>query len=449
MLPINLGQIQEKINFSAWRRSFRRTVKYIVAHEKILLAILAIIIVISGGFWYRQFSSNNSDSPTVGGTYVEGIIFDKEKKELSQITARLTKTGLLTFSSDGQLAGQLAEKWSVNDNQTEYRFTLEEGVDRDEIIATLNERDDVVGQIEILDDNNGDIVVKLVDSNPSFPLLMTRPLFDYGPYKLGKSNDQTTVFTRSTNKKAVPAFINKIIIHTYANEDDLLKALKSNRLDGAVLASKSQTPPPKNFKSYQIALNRYYVVLFNFNKTPFRDNILRKALIGSETVPATPFTLIVADQEPYKTLATEIVSQWQGRGSKAELSTKPLQEVTSSIGPSRNFQSLFIGIDYGLEMDPFYLWHSSQVRATGNNITGVINPTIDSLVDKTRANLNIIERQASIDELQKTLIDQGVMLLAGRESDNYVLSNKIKFVQPFLPASSADRFLAIPLWSVK
>lgn len=438
-------RILSGVNFPDWKKSWRRTIRFIGAHEKVLLAILAIVIVISGGFWYRQFSNSNSDSPTVGGTYVEGMVSDK--KELSQITTRLTKTGLLTFSSDGQLEGQLAQKWTMSEDRSEFRFTLADGVDRNDIISVLGQRSDVIGEADIQPDQENDVVIKLASPNPSFPLLITRPLFDYGPYKLGKSNDQTTVFTRNTRKKAVPSYINKIIIHSYATEADLEKALQGNRLDGAV-ATKN-TKAPKNYQHHEINLNRYYVVLFNTNKAPFRDDGLRKALAAGTAAQATPFTLIAGDQEPYKSLATEIVAKWQQLGAKVELSLKPLQEVTSTIGPSRSFQALLIGIDYGLEMDPYYLWHSSQIRATGNNVTGTNNPTVDGLVEKTRNNLNVVERQESLDELQDTLVSQGVMTIVQRMTLDYYISSNIQFVQPSLPSSDADRFLSAALWSVK
>ncbi|MCR4277713.1 MAG: ABC transporter substrate-binding protein [Candidatus Berkelbacteria bacterium] len=438
-------RILSGVNFPDWKKSWRRTVRFIGAHEKVLLAILAIVIVISGGFWYRQFSNSNSDSPTVGGTYVEGMVSDK--KELSQITTRLTKTGLLTFSSDGQLEGQLAQEWTMSEDRSEFRFTLADGVDRNDIISVLGQRSDVIGEADIQPDQENDVVIKLASPNPSFPLLITRPLFDYGPYKLGKSNDQTTVFTRNTKKKAVSSYINKIIIHSYATDADLEKALQGNRLDGAVMTK--NTKKPKNYQHHEINLNRYYVVLFNTNKAPFRDDGLRKALAAGTAAQATPFTLIAGDQEPYKSLATDIVAKWQQLGAKVELSLKPLQEVTGSIGPSRNFQALLIGIDYGLEMDPYYLWHSSQIRATGNNVTGTNNPTVDGLVEKTRNNLNVVERQESLDELQNTLVSQGVMTIVQRMTLDYYISNNIQFVQPSLPSSDADRFLSAALWSVK
>lgn len=427
-----------------FKKVFRRASRFVAIHEKVLLAILAIIIVTSGGFWYRQFSSNSSDSPTVGGTYVEGVVADK--KEMSQIITRLTKAGLLSFSSDGQLQNSLAEKWSATDDKTQFRFTLSNGVDRGEIISVLQSRIDIVGQADIQADLDRDILIKLPEPNPSFPILMARPLFDYGPYKLGKSTDQTTVLTRNTRKQALSSYINKIIIHSYATQNDLEKALQNNHVDGAVASSELNV---KKFQRYQLDLNRYYAVLFNTNKTPFKDASLRKALTTGGAATTQPFTLISPDAEPYKTLAQDVVTKWKAEGAQVELSLRPLSEVTSSIGPSRNFQALLIGIDYGLELDPFYLWHSSQVRATGNNVTGVNSDAVDSLVNAVRSNLNANERENLMEQLHQTLTTEGIALILKQESTSYYMSNKIHFVAPVLPDSTADRFSAVAMWSVK
>lgn len=427
-----------------WRKPLRRAIKFVITQEKVLLAILAIVIVISGGFWYRQFSGGHSSTPTVGGTFVEGVVADK--KELSQITTRLTKTGLLSFSSTGTLLGQLSDEWSVSPEGLEYRFTLRPDVDRDEIVRVLQQQTDFIAESAVTTDSSRDVIIQLSEANPSFPLLMTRPLFDYGPYKLSKLSDQTAVFTRNTRQHARSAYLNKIIIHSYANESELMKAVGKNRLDGAVLTTDSSL---KGFQRQVVNLNRYYTVLFNTNKSPFRETGLRQSLISGTNVEPKQFTLIAAESEPYKSLATVLVERWRQQGARVELSLKPQTELTGSIGPSRNFQALLIGINYGMELDPYYLWHSSQIRSTGNNLSGVNNPTIDGIVEKTRAQLNFYERQKSLDALQQTLADQSVALVVKREEVNFYVSDKFNFIPPSLPLSAADRYLAAALWSVK
>lgn len=429
------------------KKPWRRLGRIIAKHEKVLLAILAVVILISGGFWYRQFSQKDASQPTIGGTYVEGIVFDKDKKELNQITMRLTKAGLLGFSDEGNLEPQLAEKWSTNDTKTEFRLTLEANIDRGEIVDALQQRSDLLGNVDVKADAERDIVLTVTESNPSLPLLLTRPMFDYGPYKLGKANDQTTVFSRNTRKGALAAYINKIIIHTYPNNDELKDALVRNRIDGAVLPSSNETI--KKYQRIEIGLNRYYAVMFNINKVPFRDVALRQALISNATASAQPFSLTTPDQEPYKSLSQELVAKWQTLGAKVELDLRPLEEVTGSIGPTRNFQALLIGIDYGAELDPYYIWHSTQVRATGNNVTGVRDEAVDTLVNQIRSTLDVSDREDLITQLHQLLATKGVALILQGEKVEYYLSNKIHFVVPTLPKSSADRFLLAAQWSVK
>ncbi len=427
-------------------KSWRRLGRTIAKHENVLLAILAVIILTSGGFWYRQFSQKDVSQPTVGGTYVEGIVFDSDKKELNQIIMRLTKTGLLGFSVDGNLESVLTEKWSVNDDKTEYRLTLIEGIARDEIINVLEQRTDLLGDAAISADLERDVVIRLVASDPSLPLLLTRPMFDYGPYKLGKANDQTTVFSRNTRKGAVAAYINKIIVHTYPSVADLKSALIQNRIDGAALPTEENI---KKYQRYQIDQSKYYAVLFNTNKTPFRDTLLRQALTNGTAPSSQPFILTASDQDPHKTLAQDLVTKWQSAGAEVGLDLRPLDEVTSTIGPARNFQALLIGVDYGSELDPYYIWDSSQVRATGNNVTGVKDPDVDLLISQVRSTLDVKSRQATIVKLHQTLVTKGVAMFLTAESVQYYQSAKIHFVAPTLPKSSADRFLAAAKWSVK
>lgn len=427
-------------------KPLRRLGKIVAKHEKVLLAILAVVILISGGFWYRQFSQKDASLPTIGGTHVEGIVFDKEKKELNQITMRLTKAGLLTFSTEGDLEPQLAEKWSSNDDKTEYRLTLAANIDREEVISVLQQRSDLLDSAAIQADLENDIVLTLTEPNPSLPLVLTRPMFDYGPYKLGKTNDQTTVFSRNTRKGAVAAYINKIIVHTYPSTNELKNALMRGRIDGAVLPTSDSI---KKYQRLELNLNRYYAVMFNTNKVPFRDGVLRQALINNTTTGNQPFTLTVPDQEPYKTMAQEIAAKWQALGAKVQLDLKPLDEVTSTVGPTRNFQALLIGVDYGSELDPYYVWHSTQVRATGNNVTGVRDEAIDTLVDQIRSTLDVGSRQNAINQLHQLLSTKGVALILQGEKIEYYLSNKVHFANPVLPKSSADRFLSAALWSVK
>lgn len=71
----------------------------VAQYEKILLAVLSVVIVISGTFWFRQFAGSQGSSPTIGGTYVDGIVGGE--REVQTIASKLTKSGLFAIDAQG------------------------------------------------------------------------------------------------------------------------------------------------------------------------------------------------------------------------------------------------------------------------------------------------------------------------------------------------------------
>ena len=58
-----------------------------------------------------------------------------------------------------------------------------------------------------------------------------------------------------------------------------------------------------------------------------------------------------------------------------------------------------------MDPDPFTLWHSSQFKPPGGNLSLYENQTVDRLLDEARTTGNPLERGALYDELQRVIID--------------------------------------------
>lgn len=418
--------------------------RFVWEQEKVILALLAIVIVVSGAVWYRQFAT--TDQPTQGGTYVEGIV--GEKKDIQAISNRLTKTGLFSLDQDGNLTNRLVDSWQSNAEKTEYTFKITNGINKDEIVNDINNQGQSLSLATAKLAENQELVIDLPEANPNLPLLLTQPLFEYGPYRISKANDQMAVFTRSTREQAVRPYLNKIIIHLFPNRQELAAAIEANRLDGADLNGLDNLPDQLVVQS--INYHRYYTIVFNTNKSPFRDSSLRNALISENPVSdRTEFVLTTLDQEPYRSLAEEKVKRWQELGARVRLEYKAAEEITNKVAPSRDFQALLSGLDYGLEADPYYFWHSSQIRPPGNNLTGIKNSTIDTLVEDIRNTLNIKHREELIDSLHAELNRQGVALVLKQESGLFLTDKNINYRSPLLARNSFDRFQFISDWFVK
>lgn len=432
-------------NFLSRPRQVTNTVVRLFGYyEKVILAALAVVIVISGTLWYRQFNADRSGSPNAGGSYVEGIVGDEQ--EVRQIALRLTKVGFFRFDAQGRLENVLVESWQVNPEKTIYTFILKKDINRNEVVTDLENNIDILGSGTVQEGEQGQIAITLDEPNPNLPLVLTQPLFDYGPYKVSKATDQTTIFSRNPREGALLPHLNKIIIHSYKSTEELQQALTKRKLDGA--EAEGVTIPEKyELKSFPIA--RYYAVVFNLNKSPFREAGLRQGLISGGPVPATPFTLTVADQEPNRTIASELVAQWQARGAKVTLELKAAEEIQDKINPSRAFQATLIGIDYGIELDPTYLWSSSQIRPPGNNLSGIKSATVDAQIAAIQATLHASERFNLIEQLHTQVQNELAALFVRQETISFIAENSIITPRPWLARTVTDRFRAIAHWYIK
>lgn len=421
----------------------RKFARRINQHEKGLLALLSVVIVISGTLWLREYSSSESNHPSVGGTYIEGIV--GSASDVETIAARVTKVGLFKFNQQGEMENVLIESWSVSADKKQYTFKLKPEIDAQEIKNDIEANYEVFGDVvtEIKDSN---LVLTTSNPNPNVPLILAQPLFDYGAYKLNKTTDTTTILTRNNREGAIKAFINKIIVHNYATKEELQIALDRKKIDGT---NNAELNFPTNFKKHDIALPQYYALVFNVNKAPFKELDYRRQSFSSNFSKKIPFTLTVADNVDQLALADQVVKEWAKAGVTVKIDKKSIEEIQNRIAPSRDFQVILTGISYGVELDPFYLWHSSQILPPGNNFSGLNNQDIDARIDKIRSTYNMISRQTQIDELHKQLGSLGMLKILNRSKETFAVSDSIRFVAPTIAVSAIDHWYSINEWSAK
>ncbi|MEX1051883.1 MAG: ABC transporter substrate-binding protein [Patescibacteria group bacterium] len=422
---------------------WRRLGSFIHHHEKLLLAILALVIAVSGSLWYRQYF-NQDNAPVAGGTYVEGIVGGSN--ELTLAAAKLTKSGLFKINAGGTVENHLVDDWQVNAENTEYRFDLKRGIAAGEITGALEENSDLIGPSSIADVGDGVITVTLATANPNLPLLLTQPLFDFGPYKLSKISATTAIFTRNSNERALPAYLNKIVIHAFADEATLKVALEKGKVDGAALES---SEPVAGTTLFTYKLPRYYAVMLNINKSPFRDQNYRRSLLSGGVVAAADVVLTAPDEAEYQPYLDQLVASWTASGLRVTVDRRPTAEIADTVAPSRDFQALLTGVSYWPELNPYYLWHSSQLRPPGNNLPGIKDDIVDGLIGEIEASLSLALRYEKIDQLHARLAELGVAVILDQVVKSIHVVNNVVPAQPWLPLGERDRWQAVDQWYLK
>jgi peptide/nickel transport system substrate-binding protein len=68
-----------------------------------------------------------------------------------------------------------------------------------------------------------------------------------------------------------------------------------------------------------------------------------------------------------------------------EMSVNPLEFATLLERiDNREFDAVTLSWSIPYEPDPYQLWHSSQIKAPGNNYTGFSTPEMDEIIEKAR-----------------------------------------------------------------
>lgn len=69
------------------------------------------------------------------------------------------------------------------------------------------------------------------------------------------------------------------------------------------------------------------------------------------------------------------------------------------------FDACMLGWALGLDVDPYSLWHSSQIHDFEFNHCGYVNPVLDRLIEKSRRELNESKRTQMLFEFQKIILE--------------------------------------------
>ena len=116
-------------------------------------------------------------------------------------------------------------------------------------------------------------------------------------------------------------------------------------------------------------------------------------------------TIVTSTWHELARTAELIAEQWNAVGARVTVETLPVNQLNRDVISPRAYQVLLFGQVLMFDPDPYTLWHSSQVKPPGGNLSLYANATADRLLDEARQTTNPIERSATYDEFQRVLID--------------------------------------------
>jgi len=415
--------------------------------EKTILVVSIFVLVGVGIYiWRDSWLKNTHEVANFGGTFSEGIV--GEPKDLEKHITRLTNIGLTRAEENGSISGDLAESWEIIDDGKTYKFKLRKGFNSEDLKSQI-EAKNIWPNIEIEATDSSLLVFKFKQPFSPFLYATTEAIFPYGPYKVIKQEKTKVILEAQDDYWRGKAHIEKIIVHLYANNDDLLKAIRHREVMGYVKKSKDEVQE-KSFHSYEMNLPREMVLFFNLSRADLQKNERRQNLRDGKPIDADlNWTLVTSDKEKNVKKAEEIKEKW--KALRVNLIIKKYNNATlqKEIIPKRDYDVLLFGLDYGSDPDPYPFWHSSQNKAEGMNLSNFSNKKADRLLEEARQTYDFKTREDKYNQFREILNSEVPYISLDKDLLYYAVSDKVQGIKKIFGFSETDRFLGVDDWFIK
>jgi peptide/nickel transport system substrate-binding protein len=478
----------------------------------IVVALIALLVVVSGAAVVIDRAENKTVVPTYGGTYVEGVVSTAQfmnpvlaATRVDEDVVRLVFSGLSRFRSDGSIQGDLAKTFSTSEDGKIWTFEIRDDArwhDGKPVIS-----DDVVYTVALLQDKAyvgpysdafrgvrveriDERVVRFVlpDSYGPFAASTTVPLLpshllskvDYaalprvafnqrpigsGPFRVLEVDARQTVLARNdsfyrTRPDRTRPYLDRLVLRSYPDTSEALTALGRGEIDGVGGLSTSDAERARGLKNvnlYSFGTNDFTALFLNVRpeKATFRDRVVRQAIakaidrgrvlqlaadgrgaVAEEFVPPASWAYIrditrhtrsheeakaMLDEADWKdhngdgirdrfgveltfavttsseparvSAALQISDDLAAIGMRVELKAMPFSELIESAARERAYDALLIGISVSGDPDPYSFFHSSEIKAPGNNFSGYSTLSMDRSLEAARRTTDQTKRR--------------------------------------------------------
>lgn len=414
---------------------------YIIAllkrKKNLLLGFLIVLLLVLGSGYFLS-------KELFKRTLTEGFVGTYQEKDLPESITHLLSNSLVKLDKSGLPQKELAEGWTVNENATEYVFTLKPGIKwTDGVEVKTSEIGFNIPDVEVSYPQDNQVKFKIADSFSPFPSLLTTPIFrkgtliGVGPYTIGNIK-KDGLFIKRLSLTATDPALPQLVIKFYPSEKIAKTAMKLGEVETLFgvndLTDLADSP---NMGSWSHINYQQLVTIFYNAKDPIlSDENFRLALSYAapviqgeeEAVTSLPPSswafnngvkdflnkpdLAKASLDKVKngkdsSIALTVTSSLQGIGDKVveEWKKNGINAVVRvESGIPQSFQALLITQNIPADPDQYALWHSTQVG--GSNISQYSSPRIDKDLEDGRKLTDFETRKTKYQDFQKTLLDR-------------------------------------------
>ncbi len=428
------------MNFKALKLSFLIAFEYTKRNSKwFIFGLISLPILFFVEYKFGLLFSDSILRVGLVGTYQE--------HDIPQDVTKLLSRGLVKAGLDAKMNPDLVEGWSVNNDATEFKFTLKDNLywaDGTKLVASDISVAIPNAESFVLDEKT--IQFKLKESYSPFPSLLTKPIFKKGtligtgPYKVEKV-EKSKIFITKLTLISEKEGLTTLQIRFYPSESVARTGFNMGEVSVLMGFSNQHMmlDNPQLKLKQEIDYSKVVVVLFSTKDPLLSNRSVRQALsfaapiIEGEQVANNPypahFWVYNPDSKKYlsnmdeakkaMSRAKSSVPEDKLKGELILTTTPNLEEVAKKIevawkalgfdvklrvesGVPQNFQAMLITQGIPQDPDQYFLWHSTQEKTNQAKYSSL---RVDKDLEEGRKALADEDRKNSYFDFQRSLLE--------------------------------------------
>lgn len=422
----------------------RRIVGKFLKWEKIIIVLCLFIAGVALYFKIQNQGVEFAYLPARGGIYTEGVLAENSGI-LDKKIKTLTYSGLLRLDENLNLKPALAKSWNIDENNQIYTFELFDLVPVGKVKNTLTEQKDNLAGLDVQSEGQK-IIIKTPKKIGSLIYYLTEPIFDFGPYRQVKVEENKLILEANQDWSLGEPYISRIIIRIFQDEDKMISALESGDIqgaDGVLVASDKQN-------TYTVKLQKYITLFFNLSRPNMQNISLREAVKNKTNFsPATSVDVVALDQPVFRQEAEKLQTSLTDKGVTLSPKYFSSDRIKTEYIPERKYDILLYGLDFGRDPDIYPYFYSGQIPSPGNNLSQYFNLEADKILDRAHQAV-LPEKRIEATKQAQTMIDKDVPnILLKQTEHNFTISKEVKNVIVGQGISESDRFQNVWEWYIK
>lgn len=537
--------------------------------RSVIVALLIVLIIAGAGAGFllshishpaSKVTADQTAALGSGEIFTEGDIGSPRtlnpllaSSPIEQDLVPLLFSSLVRVDGSGEPRPALAESWAVTNHGLTYTVKLRSGADWQDgqpitaadvlFTVRLIQSPDFSANTALADFwrgitvsayNSDTVTFQLIQPLSPFPTYLTFPVLPKhilgdvvagdlatdsfaenpigsGPYQLASWDraNGTVTLTPNVHYFGPRPRLTTFRIRYYANQDELLSAIRNGEIDGSGSLSVASLVNPKtlpsDYRIYSAAVPGYTALFFNTQVAPLDQSNVRRAIgmaidkssivqnalagyatVGTGPVPASSWAytasptdgydphaarsllsrsgweiqngklikdgsqfnlpIIVNNDDPLRVLAAQqIAQQLEGIGINVTLSPMSSADVSRALTAGQFTAAIFGWRSTTGDPDSSELWNSSG-SSNGQDFTGLHDADIDQQLNQARTTSNMAERRSLYQAFQQTFQKDSPAIILYYPRYLYVVRDRIHGVEALPVVNAADRFDQITGW---